>query len=182
MSWQGKRSYQPARGTSRSTDLIAQNTLIKGRQTLPTVKRCDLDSDCDSIQSRRYRPCGQGRHLQLRGNKLLGHVKKFQRTSQEQKLPAPCRETLDPPLLFTSRPSGERKEEGRGLYNIGQINSLTDPSRSQLSPAELREVVTAFSDEGDPKAVQSTGLHIAGEKYVVLKADNKSLYGKQVRP
>jgi hypothetical protein len=29
--------------------------------------------------------------------------------------------------------------------------------------------------------VQSTGLHIAGQKYIVIKADETSLYGKKVR-
>lgn len=58
---------------------------------------------------------------------------------------------------------------------------LTDLSFPQLSPQELREVVTAFNDTNEPKAVQATGLHLAGEKYFVLKADEKSLYGKKVR-
>ncbi|EON64805.1 hypothetical protein W97_04038 [Coniosporium apollinis CBS 100218] len=48
----------------------------------------------------------------------------------------------------------------------------------------MREVVNAFKDKGDAtgvKAVQSTGLHIAGEKFIVLKADERSLYGKKGR-
>ena len=48
----------------------------------------------------------------------------------------------------------------------------------------MKEVVTAFKDKGDSngvKQVQSTGLHVAGERYVVLKADERSLYGKKVR-
>jgi Profilin len=58
---------------------------------------------------------------------------------------------------------------------------LTSSSHVQLSPQELREVVTAFNDTNEPKAVQATGLHLAGEKYFVIKADEKSLYGKKVR-
>jgi Profilin len=58
---------------------------------------------------------------------------------------------------------------------------LTSSSHLQLSPQELREVVTAFNDTNEPKAVQATGLHLAGEKYFVIKADEKSLYGKKVR-
>lgn len=48
----------------------------------------------------------------------------------------------------------------------------------------MREVVNAFKDKGDAngvKSVQSTGLHVAGEKFIVLKADERSLYGKKVR-
>ena len=46
----------------------------------------------------------------------------------------------------------------------------------------MAEVVSAFKDTGDVKKVQSTGLHVAGEKFIVLKADDRSLYGKKVRP
>ncbi|CAD0031351.1 unnamed protein product, partial [Aureobasidium pullulans] len=48
-----------------------------------------------------------------------------------------------------------------------------------VSPQEMNEVVTAFKDTSDVKKVQSTGLHIAGEKFIVLKADDRSLYGKK---
>ena len=47
----------------------------------------------------------------------------------------------------------------------------------------MKEVVTAYNDKGDVqgvKAVQASGFHIAGEKYIVLKADDRSLYGKKV--
>ncbi|QIW95088.1 hypothetical protein AMS68_000606 [Peltaster fructicola] len=50
-----------------------------------------------------------------------------------------------------------------------------------VSPAEMKEIVNAYADKGDVKAVQSTGIHIAGEKYVTLKADDRSLYGKKGR-
>jgi len=46
-------------------------------------------------------------------------------------------------------------------------------------PQEMKEVVSAYKDTETPKRVQSTGLHIAGEKYIVLKADETSLYGKK---
>jgi profilin len=45
----------------------------------------------------------------------------------------------------------------------------------------MAEVVSAFKDTSDVKKVQSTGLHVAGEKFIVLKADDRSLYGKKVR-
>ncbi|MCJ1334973.1 profilin, required for normal timing of actin polymerization in response to thermal stress, partial [Bachmanniomyces sp. S44760] len=48
-----------------------------------------------------------------------------------------------------------------------------------VAPAEIKEVVTAYKDSKDVKSVQSTGLHIAGQKYVVIKADDRSLYGKK---
>lgn len=45
----------------------------------------------------------------------------------------------------------------------------------------MKEIVTAYQDKADVKQVQSTGLHVAGDRYVVIKADDRSLYGKKVR-
>jgi hypothetical protein len=44
----------------------------------------------------------------------------------------------------------------------------------------MQAVVAAYKDTADPKKVWGTGLHIAGQKYVTLKADDRSLYGKKV--
>jgi len=46
----------------------------------------------------------------------------------------------------------------------------------------MQEVVAAYRDPGKEgvKQVQSTGLHIAGERFVVIKADERSIYGKKV--
>ncbi|KAK3724125.1 profilin, required for normal timing of actin polymerization in response to thermal stress [Vermiconidia calcicola] len=50
-----------------------------------------------------------------------------------------------------------------------------------VTPKEMQEVVTAYKDKGTEgvKQVQSTGLHIAGERFVVIKADDRSMYGKK---
>ncbi|KXL43775.1 hypothetical protein M433DRAFT_5384 [Acidomyces richmondensis BFW] len=52
-----------------------------------------------------------------------------------------------------------------------------------VSPQEMQEVVAAYKDKGTDgvKQVQSTGLHVAGERFVVLKADDRSIYGKKGR-
>jgi hypothetical protein len=42
------------------------------------------------------------------------------------------------------------------------------------------EVVASFNDKSDVKKVQQNGIHIAGQKYFVIKADDESIYGKQV--
>lgn len=46
----------------------------------------------------------------------------------------------------------------------------------------MQEVVAAYKDKGanGVKQVQASGLHIAGERFVVLKADDRSIYGKKV--
>jgi profilin len=51
-----------------------------------------------------------------------------------------------------------------------------------VAPDEMKEVVSAFNDKGDENGVkqcQSSGIHIAGDRYVVIKADERSLYGKK---
>jgi hypothetical protein len=74
------------------------------------------------------------------------------------------------------------KELGHGYQRIesAEERAWTDIVLLQVSPQEMTEVVTAFKDTSDVKKVQSTGLHIAGEKFIVLKADDRSLYGKKV--
>jgi len=48
-----------------------------------------------------------------------------------------------------------------------------------VSPAEIKEVVASYKDTGDVKKVQANGLHVGGERFVVIKADDRSLYGKK---
>jgi len=51
----------------------------------------------------------------------------------------------------------------------------------QVAPAEIKEVVNSYSDKSAVKKVQSEGFHIAGSRYVTIKADERSLYGRKVR-
>ena len=50
----------------------------------------------------------------------------------------------------------------------------------QVAPHEIKDVIAAYADTGDVKKVQASGFHIAGERYVCIKADGRSLYGKKV--
>ena len=51
---------------------------------------------------------------------------------------------------------------------------------AQVKPEELKEIVGAYKDTGDPKKIQKDGIHVAGERFVVIKADERSIYGKKV--
>ena len=44
----------------------------------------------------------------------------------------------------------------------------------------MKDIVGAFNDTSEPKKVQSEGFHVAGVRYVVIKAEDRSLYGKKV--
>ena len=61
--------------------------------------------------------------------------------------------------------------------------SCSDGSRSclKVAPDEIKAVVAHYADSGETKKIFGTGFRIAGEKYVTLKADDRSLYGKKVR-
>jgi len=47
----------------------------------------------------------------------------------------------------------------------------------QVNANELKEIVGAYKDTGK---VYADGVHVAGKRYVVHKADGRSIYGKQV--
>ncbi|KAI9836115.1 MAG: hypothetical protein M1819_001731 [Sarea resinae] len=69
------------------------------------------------------------------------------------------------------------------IYDSTGKSVWATSSNFSISPAEMDEVVSAFKDKGDEngiKQVQSTGLHVAGEKYIVLLAEeDKRIIGKK---
>jgi len=67
------------------------------------------------------------------------------------------------------------------IFNTEGTSVWATSPNFKVSPQEIAEVVGAYKDTSAPKKVQSTGLHIAGEKYVVLRADETSLYGRKGR-
>ena len=44
----------------------------------------------------------------------------------------------------------------------------------------MKEIVASYADTAKPKKVQSSGFYIAGHRYITLKAEERSLYGKKV--
>jgi len=67
------------------------------------------------------------------------------------------------------------------IFNSEGTSVWASSAGFTVAPNEIKEVVAAYKDSGDVKQVQSTGLHIAGERFVVIKADDRSLYGKKGR-
>lgn len=47
-----------------------------------------------------------------------------------------------------------------------------------VTPQELQVVVAGFKNS---QSLTEHGLHVAGAKYVLLRADERSIYGKKVR-
>jgi len=74
---------------------------------------------------------------------------------------------------------------GSGHVDKGAIYSIAGDSKwagstgFELSPAEIQEVITGLSGKLDK--LYAEGLHVAGEKYVLNKAEDRSLYGRKGR-
>lgn len=64
------------------------------------------------------------------------------------------------------------------IFNAAGDSKWAASPGFELNPDELKEIVGAYADTSDVKKIQSTGLHVAGQRYVVIKADERSLYGK----
>jgi len=69
------------------------------------------------------------------------------------------------------------------IFNSEGTSVWATSSGFNVTPQEMQEVVNAYKDKGTDgvKQVQSSGLHLAGERFVVLKADDRSIYGKKGR-
>ncbi|KAH6671887.1 putative profilin [Halenospora varia] len=74
---------------------------------------------------------------------------------------------------------------GSGHIDKGQILSAAGDSvwatssGFTISPDEVKEIVTGLSGKTDK--LYGEGLHIGGEKYVLTKAEDRSLYARKGR-
>jgi len=84
-------------------------------------------------------------------------------------------------LHFPHSLVGTGQVDKAAIFNSEGNSVWATSSNFTVSPQEMQAVVAAYKDKGDVKQVQSSGLHIAGERFVVLKADDRSIYGKKVR-
>ncbi|KAK3679136.1 profilin, required for normal timing of actin polymerization in response to thermal stress [Recurvomyces mirabilis] len=78
---------------------------------------------------------------------------------------------------------GTNNVDRAAIFNTEGNSVWATSANFKVSPKEMEEVVAAYKDPGKDgvKSVQSSGLHIAGERFVVLKADDRSIYGKKGR-
>ncbi|MCJ1350891.1 MAG: profilin, required for normal timing of actin polymerization in response to thermal stress [Icmadophila ericetorum] len=71
---------------------------------------------------------------------------------------------------------------GTGSVDQAAIFSVSGDSQWAVSKNfsvtadEVKKIVAAFKDNAP---IHEKGLHVAGQKYFVIKADERSLYGKQ---
>jgi hypothetical protein len=51
---------------------------------------------------------------------------------------------------------------------------------TQITPAEMKAVVAALKGGAGADKIWGEGVHITGEKYVVTKAEDRSIYARKV--
>lgn len=106
-------------------------------------------------------------------------------------LPAACSANSRPPDKGRTRRSctdaGKTSLVGTGsvdhaaIFSVDGTSVWATSSSFTVKPEEMKEIVASYNDKSDVKKVQSEGVHVGGHRYVVIKADDRSLYGKKVR-
>ncbi|KAI9268011.1 profilin [Phascolomyces articulosus] len=61
------------------------------------------------------------------------------------------------------------------IYGLNGSQWATSPS-FQVSATEVQDIVNGFTDNDK---VRASGVHVAGVKYLTLRADDRSIYGKK---
>ncbi|KAI9861958.1 MAG: profilin, required for normal timing of actin polymerization in response to thermal stress [Trichoglossum hirsutum] len=71
---------------------------------------------------------------------------------------------------------GTGKLKRAAIFNKEGTSVWASSPDFTVTPAEIKEIVTAYNDNQN---VLSNGLYVGGERYVVLKVDDRSLYAKK---
>lgn len=64
------------------------------------------------------------------------------------------------------------------IFNSEGTSVWATSASFNVTPQELKDIVAGFKDA---EKVQSSGVHVAGVKYMTIKADDSSIYGKKGR-
>ncbi|EGW30864.1 profilin [Spathaspora passalidarum NRRL Y-27907] len=67
------------------------------------------------------------------------------------------------------------KIDKAALYSRAGDSLWAQSGSFQLQPAEITELAKGFDDAS---GLQAHGLHAVGQKYFLLRADDRSIYGK----
>lgn len=68
------------------------------------------------------------------------------------------------------------KIDKAALYSRTGDSLWAQSSNFQLDPKEITDIAKGYDDPSD---LQARGLHVQGQKYFLLRADDRSIYGKQ---
>lgn len=70
---------------------------------------------------------------------------------------------------------GSGKVDNAAIYSKAGDSVWAQSPNFNVSAPEIAEVAKGFDD---PSQLQANGLHINGQKYFLLRADDRSIYGK----
>lgn len=68
------------------------------------------------------------------------------------------------------------KIDKAALYSAAGDSLWAQSSNFQLAQDEISSIAKGYAD---PSHLQAHGLHVQGQKYFLLRADERSIYGKQ---
>lgn len=97
-------------------------------------------------------------------------------TQTFDKINSPCKTR---PLTRSSSLLGTGDVDQAAIFNSEGTSVWATSTNFNVTPQELKDIVAGFKDA---EKVQSSGVHVAGVKYMTIKADDSSIYGKKVRP
>jgi profilin len=75
---------------------------------------------------------------------------------------------------------GSEKVDQAAIFDATGAGVWATSPNFNIKPAEMQAIVQAFKEITDPK-LWATGIHVAGQKYLIIKAEDRSIYGKKVR-
>lgn len=76
---------------------------------------------------------------------------------------------------YTDSLKSTGKIDKAALYSAAGDSLWAESGGFQIAPQEIQSIAGAYAD---PLNLQAHGLHIEGQKYFLLKADERSVYGK----
>ncbi|KAG8530055.1 uncharacterized protein KY384_005537 [Bacidia gigantensis] len=74
---------------------------------------------------------------------------------------------------------GSGNVDKAAIFNKEGTSVWAASAAFNVSPDEIKAVVAHYADTTEPKKIFGSGFKVAGEKYVTLRADERSLYGKK---
>ncbi|VEU20706.1 DEKNAAC101538 [Brettanomyces naardenensis] len=76
---------------------------------------------------------------------------------------------------YTDNLTATGKLDKAAIYGADGASVWATTNGFQLQPSEVQDIATGY---GDASKLWSSGLHVEGQKYFCIKADDRSIYGK----
>ncbi|WPK25144.1 hypothetical protein PUMCH_002447 [Australozyma saopauloensis] len=77
---------------------------------------------------------------------------------------------------YTDSLTGTGKIDKAAIYSVAGDSLWAESGAFQIAPQEITAIAGGYND---PSQLQAHGLHVEGQKYFLLRADERSIYGKQ---